>query len=359
MKLIAHFVKPQVIATLASLFILSIIIYLGQTNSYILPVARRVLKYFWLNSYLLIPLIEYYVLRATVVGMFVLAFLTTALSPLAINSIQNIVYNQKVVENPFGKGSRPGELQKFNHSVSSMFAPPSVSVLPLAVLIIIGLTAIFAFYKPAQSYAAAGIYERINFQGKLQNANGTNVSDGNYSVVFTLYDASSGGSNLWDETQTVAVADGVFQVELGSIDTTIGSVDFNSDTIYLGVKVEADAEMTPRIRFTAVPYAFNAEKVAGLTVTNTTGTFTLANSKTLTVNNTLTFDGTDGTTFTFPSGTGTVVTLDSSGALSNKTLTAPRFVDGGFIADSSGAEMLIFDSNASAVNELTISNGAT
>ncbi|MBP7832294.1 MAG: hypothetical protein KA035_00810 [Candidatus Levybacteria bacterium] len=143
------------------------------------------------------------------------------------------------------------------------------------------------------------------------------------------------------------------------MDTSIGSVDFNSDTIYLGVKVESDAEMTPRIRFTAVPYAFNAEKVSGLTVTNTTGTFTLANSKTLTVNNTLTFSGTDGTTFTFPSGTGTVVTLDSTGALSNKTLTEPRFVDGGFIADSNGAEMLIFDSNASAVNELTISNGAT
>lgn len=359
MKLSAHFLKPQIIACFTTSAMLGIIIILGQENSYTVPVLRRIMRYFWLNSYYVLPLIEYYFLRLTVVGIFVFAFLATALSPLVAHSIQGFTYNQQIVENHIENKNLQNRIQKFNHNVSSMFAPPNISGLPLAALIIIGFTAIFAFYKPTQTYAAAGIYERINFQGKLQNANGTNVTDGNYSVVFTLYDASSGGSNLWDETQTVAVADGVFQVELGAIDTTIGSVDFNSDTIYLGVKVEADAEMTPRIRFTAVPYAFNAEKVSGLTVTNTTGTFTLANSKTLTVNNTLTFSGTDGTTFTFPSGTGTVVTLDSTGALSNKTLTAPRFVDGGFIADSNGAEMLIFDLNASAVNELTISNGAT
>lgn len=208
-------------------------------------------------------------------------------------------------------------------------------------------------------FAATGIYEKINFQGKLVNSDGTNVTDGNYSIVFTLYDASSAGTNLWDETQTVTVTDGVFQVELGAVDTTIASVDFNSDTLYLGVKVGADSEMTPRIRFTAVPYAFNAEKVNGLTVTNTTGTFTLTSGKTLSVSNSLTFAGTDGTTFTFPNATGTVVTQDSSDTLTNKTLTAPRFADLGFLADSSGNELLIFDSNASAVNELTISNGAT
>ena len=43
----------------------------------------------------------------------------------------------------------------------------------------------------------------------------------------------------------------------------------------------------------------------------------------------------------------------------NKTLTAPKFADLGFIADANGNEMLIFDLVASAVNELTIGNGAT
>ena len=44
----------------------------------------------------------------------------------------------------------------------------------------------------------------------------------------------------------------------------------------------------------------------GLTVTSSTGTLTVANSKTVTVNNTLTLAGTDSTTMTFPSASGTL-----------------------------------------------------
>ena len=45
--------------------------------------------------------------------------------------------------------------------------------------------------------------------------------------------------------------------------------------------------------------------------------------------------------------------------LTNKTLTAPKIVNGGFIADANGAEQIIFTTTASAVNELTLTNGAT
>ena len=45
--------------------------------------------------------------------------------------------------------------------------------------------------------------------------------------------------------------------------------------------------------------------------------------------------------------------------LSNKTLTAPKFVDGGLIADANGNELLIFQTTASAVNQLDITNNAT
>ncbi|MDI6808161.1 MAG: hypothetical protein QME66_04150 [Candidatus Eisenbacteria bacterium] len=72
-----------------------------------------------------------------------------------------------------------------------------------------------------------------------------------------------------------------------------------------------------------LPTAISGKTYDGLTITTTTGTLTLTNSKTLSVSNTLTFDGTDGTTFTFPSTTGTVVTLAATQTLTNKTLTAP------------------------------------
>ena len=46
--------------------------------------------------------------------------------------------------------------------------------------------------------------------------------------------------------------------------------------------------------------------------------------------------------------------------LTNKTLTAPKFADLGFIADDQGNEVIILDKTSnSAVNEITIANGAT
>lgn len=64
-------------------------------------------------------------------------------------------------------------------------------------------------------------------------------------------------------------------------------------------------------------------------------------------------------TFTFPNTTGNVVVDTATQTLTNKTLTAPIFADLGYIADVSGNEMLVFDSNASAVNNLQISNAVT
>jgi hypothetical protein len=51
--------------------------------------------------------------------------------------------------------------------------------------------------------------------------------------------------------------------------------------------------------------------------------------------------------------------IDGTATLSNKTLTAPKFASGGFIADANGNELLIFTTTASAVNELTYANAAT
>ena len=55
----------------------------------------------------------------------------------------------------------------------------------------------------------------------------------------------------------------------------------------------------------------------------------------------------------------TVATLTGSQTLTNKTLTTPKFADGGFVADAAGLELLIFDSVSSAVNEITVANAAT
>lgn len=60
--------------------------------------------------------------------------------------------------------------------------------------------------------------------------------------------------------------------------------------------------------------------------------------------------GTAGTDYTSPSSTET---------MTNKTLTTPKFADLGYVADANGNEILILDTVASAVNEVTLSNNAT
>lgn len=135
-------------------------------------------------------------------------------------------------------------------------------------LILLAATGLLLVSTPAN----AAINSEINFQGKLTNPNGTNVTDGNYSLRFRIYNhvsndaaaACAANSCLWEETQgSVAVDDGIFRVALGS-STSLSAVDFNTAPLYLGVKVGADAEMTPRITFTATPYAINSDFLDGL-----------------------------------------------------------------------------------------------
>ena len=54
-----------------------------------------------------------------------------------------------------------------------------------------------------------------------------------------------------------------------------------------------------------------------------------------------------------------IVQLAESQTLTNKTLTAPKIADDGFIADANGNQGLVLGTTSSAVNEIKISNAAT
>lgn len=114
----------------------------------------------------------------------------------------------------------------------------------------------------------AAINPQINFQGKLTNPDGTNLATASYNFSFSIYSVSSGGSAIWTEAKSITVTDGIFQTLLGDTTSLPGSVDFNSTDLYLGVTVGADTEMTPRIRLSAAPYAFNSDRLGGLTSSN-------------------------------------------------------------------------------------------
>jgi len=114
---------------------------------------------------------------------------------------------------------------------------------------------VLALLQPALTFAQS-FNQEINYQGKLTDGASSTVADGTYNMVFRLYTVASGGTNIWTETQSVTVTNGLFSVMLGS-NTSLASVDF-AQTVYLGVNIESDGEMTPRKVLGAVPAAFEA-----------------------------------------------------------------------------------------------------
>lgn len=107
--------------------------------------------------------------------------------------------------------------------------------------------------------ASADVPRLINFQGRLTDATGKFVTDGNYSLTFRIYADSTGGSSKWSETQSVAVSKGLLNVILGS-NTPIPDSIFNYPNTWLSIQVASDPEMTPRQRLSSLGYSYRGAK---------------------------------------------------------------------------------------------------
>lgn len=107
---------------------------------------------------------------------------------------------------------------------------------------------------------AADISPLINYQGRLTDAVGAPVSDGTYSVTFSIYASSGAPSPIWTSgAQDVTVAGGLFTYVFGS-NVPLPDNIFDNQLRYLGITVGGDPEISPRTQFTAVPYSYRALK---------------------------------------------------------------------------------------------------
>ena len=146
----------------------------------------------------------------------------------------------------------------------------------VAALLVLGFSLLGSLFAGRTTHAATN--STINFQARLMTAPGAIAADGDYNVEFKIYNAlSSSGSSqgscsgdsacLWTETRTsgnrVRVANGYLTANLGSI-TAFPAINWDQElwiSLNIGgknVSAAWDGEMSPRLKLTAVPYAFRA-----------------------------------------------------------------------------------------------------
>ncbi len=111
----------------------------------------------------------------------------------------------------------------------------------------------------------------IRYQGEAIDSQGVPL-EGPHRLTFRLYDAETGGAVHWQEVQPdVVLAEGRFGVLLGSV-APLSGMDW-SVPCWLSVQLDANPELAPRQRITAVPVAIMARELEGpiTTVGNNVG----------------------------------------------------------------------------------------
>ena len=116
----------------------------------------------------------------------------------------------------------------------------------------------------ALSTAAMAAPDEIHTQGVLRDAEGALMA-GDQELVFAIHDSDVGGQVLWQETVTVTLIGGVFDVLLpADLETFPLPADlFHEDDRWLSITPAGQDELT-RTRLSSVPYALQADLAGDL-----------------------------------------------------------------------------------------------
>ena len=102
----------------------------------------------------------------------------------------------------------------------------------------------------------------INYQGRLLN--GTNLVNGSVGLSLRLFDASVAGTKLYEDSNAVAVVDGLYSTLIGD-NTTSGNLQSALATTNVWLEVVANGvALVPRERIASVAYALYAQHSGGL-----------------------------------------------------------------------------------------------
>jgi len=158
--------------------------------------------------------------------------------------------------------------------------PTAKSILSFAILLLfVSTLSIFTYRQFGSSANLTAAFpntpitpnRQLSFQGRLENASGTPITSAT-NFVFKLFDASSGGTELYSSS-TCSITpdtDGVFSTQIGgTCGSGIGSNVFTENAdVWLEVTVGAET-LTPRQQIATVAYALNSETIQGFPISAT------------------------------------------------------------------------------------------
>ncbi len=142
----------------------------------------------------------------------------------------------------------------------------------LVVVICFGMASVFSAHQ-----ATAAVTSMITYQARLADADGNPLANGTYSMKFSIYTTSgSPATPIWTAAGTVGtptaisvtVTSSLLTIQLGDdgsgAQNSLSTINWDQATLYLGVTIGSDSEMTPRRRITAVPQALQADNAGQL-----------------------------------------------------------------------------------------------
>jgi len=143
---------------------------------------------------------------------------------------------------------------------------------------------IYIYLIILMSISVIAIPNSINIQGKLTNPSDT-IQTGTFNFTFRIYDNFTSGNKLYESANVTSTTDarGVYDIILQNV-----NISFDKQ-LYLGIEVNVDGEMTPRINLTSVPYTFRANTSDSLDANRSYTVLGLNVTENLTLGQKLTF----------------------------------------------------------------------
>lgn len=159
-------------------------------------------------------------------------------------------------------------------------------------ILVIGLV-LFLFNTDLVS-ANTGINPQIPYSGNIIKNDGTILSDGTYRAKFLVYNASSGGTALYEEIRdgstsyagtgvspALTVSDGRFEILLGSQNNTNFTSILNDDSLWLELQLDLNNDsvyeevFAPRRRIGSSVYSVNSLRLVAANGGTDTDTLSL------------------------------------------------------------------------------------